>query len=116
MADAHDTFQRHLRELWPVVEPYVERGVTMTAEDARVLLDQHLADTPYAGEAMLLADRLHALLDRKPEWEERHECAVLCATVLYFLEIDDAWSDTTAGGLSDDARVIRAAELTLDEG
>ncbi|GAA1478249.1 hypothetical protein GCM10009623_26950 [Nocardioides aestuarii] len=114
MADAHDAFRGHLRELWPFVRPYVERGVTMTAAEARVMLDQHLADTPYAGEAMLLADRLHALLDRKPEWEERGQCAVLCAAVLYFLEIDDAWSDDTAGGLSDDARVIRAAELALD--
>lgn len=115
MVDVHATFRGHLRELWPVVKPYVERGVTMSVDEARVLLDQHLADTPYAGEAMLLADRLHALLDRKPEWEQRHQCDVLCAAVLYFLEVDDAWSDDTAGGLSDDARVIRAAELTLDE-
>ena len=39
---------------------------------------------------------------------------VIVAAVLYFLEVDDAWSDVTAGGLSDDARVVRAAELTLD--
>jgi hypothetical protein len=112
--DAHDAFRGHLRELWPAVRPFVERGVTMTADEARVLLDRHLADTSYAGEAMLLADRLHALLDRKPEWEARQQCDVLCAAVLYFLEVDDAWSDVTAGGLSDDARVVRAAELTLD--
>lgn len=114
MSDAHEVFREHLRELWPAVEPYLRQVVTLTVEDARVLLDGHLATTPYAGEAMLLADRLHALLDRKPEWEERDQCDVLCAAVLYFLEVDDAWHDLTAGGLSDDTRVIRAAELTID--
>lgn len=113
--DVHAVFREHLRELWPAVRPYVEQGVTTTVDEARDLLDQHLADTPYAGEAMLLADRLHALLDRKPEWELRQQCDVLCAAVLYFLEVDDSWNDLTAGGLSDDARVIRAAELTLDQ-
>ena len=115
MTDVHAVFREHLRELWPVVRPYVEQGVTMEVEEARLLLDQHLVDTPYADEAMLLADRLHGLLDRTPEWEVRQQCDVLCAAVLYFLEVDDAWSDVTAGGLSDDARVIRAAELTIDQ-
>ncbi len=116
MSDPHDVFRDHLRELWPAVQPYLAQGVTMSVDDARQLLDRHLADTPYAGEAMLLADRLHLLLDRKPDWEQRQTCDVLCAAVLYFLEVDDSWSDLTAGGLSDDARVIRAAELTVDAG
>jgi hypothetical protein len=113
--DAHDVYREHLRELWPAVRPFLERGITMTVDEARVLLDRHLVDTPYAGEAMLLADRLHGLLDRKPEWEHKQQCDVLCASVLYFLEVDDAWSDLTAGGLSDDARVVRAAELTIEQ-
>jgi hypothetical protein len=38
---------------------------------------------------------------------------VLQAAVLYFLEVDDSWNDLTAGGLADDTRVVRAAELAL---
>ena len=82
-------------------------------EEVRRQLDAHLADTPMAGEAMLLADRLHALVDRHADLVDE-QCSAVCAAVAYFLEVDDAWKDTEAGGLSDDRRVVLAAELALN--
>lgn len=109
---ARDVFVGHLRELWPAVEPYVTEVKQHDLDKVRQQLDEHLASTAMAGEAMLLADRLHALLDRKDEFEGE-QCSVLQAAVFYFLEVDDSWNDLTAGGLADDTRVVRAAELAL---
>jgi len=109
---AMDVFVGHLRELWPAVSPYVTEVKEHDLDKVRRQLDEHLARTAMAGEAMLLADRLHALLDRKEEFEGE-QCSVLQAAVLYFLEVDDSWNDLMAGGLSDDTRVVRAAELAL---
>jgi hypothetical protein len=109
---AMDVFVGHLRELWPAVSPYVTEVKQYDLDKIRRQLDEHLGTTAMAGEAMLLADRLHALLDRKDEFEGE-QCSVLQAAVLYFLEVEDNWNDMTAGGLSDDTRVVRAAELAL---
>ncbi len=62
---------------------------------------------------MLVADRLHALVDRHEDLDAE-QLSVVCAAVRYFLEVDDAWKDTDAGGLSDDRRVVLAAELALN--
>lgn len=109
---AIEVFTGHLRELWPAVSPYVGEVAEHDLDKVRRQLDEHLASTGMAGEAMLLADRLHALLDRKDEFADE-QCSVLQAAVLYFLAVDDSWNDLTAGGLSDDTRVVRAAELAL---
>jgi hypothetical protein len=109
---AMEVFVGHLRELWPAVSPYATEVGQHDLDKVRRQLDEHLRRTPMAGEAMLLADRLHALLDRKDEFAGE-QCSVLQAAVLYFLEVDDSWHDLTAGGLADDTRVVRAAELAL---
>ncbi len=109
---AEDVFREHLRELWPAVTPYYTEVKAHDLAKVRQQLDEHLASTAMAGEAMLLADRLHELLDRKEEFAGE-QCSVLQAAVLYFLEVDDSWNDMTAGGLADDQRVVRAAELAL---
>ncbi len=109
---ALDVFIGHLRELWPAVSAYVTEVQQHDLDKVRRQLDEHLAASAMAGEAMLLADRLHALLDRKEEFEGE-QCSVLQAAVFYFLEVDDSWNDLTAGGLADDTRVVRAAELAL---
>lgn len=112
MGQPTDRFRNHLRELWPAVRPHWAATEPPDVEAIRRRLDAHLADTPRASEAMLLADRLHAMVDacEGDDVERRH---VVCAAVAYFLEVDDAWNDLTAGGLSDDHRVVRAAELAL---
>ncbi|MGH3345469.1 MAG: hypothetical protein ACRDO4_00680 [Nocardioides sp.] len=112
---AKDVFVGHLRELWPAVSPYFTEVQPHDLVKVRQQLDEHLASTAMAGEAMLLADRLHALLDRKAEFAG-DQCSVLQAAVLYFLEVDDSWNDMSAGGLADDHRVVRAAELALSQG
>jgi len=111
---ATDTFRNHLRDLWPAVQPHWAATEHPDVDAIRRQLDTHLADTARASEAMLLADRLHALVDacEEDDEERRH---VVCAAASYFLEVDDAWNDLTAGGLSDDHRVIRAAELAMGE-
>ena len=112
MGETTEIFRRHLRELWPAVEPYWAATEHPDVDAIRADLDAHLAGTPRAGEAMLLADRLHELVDAcEEEDEERRH--VVCAAVSYFLEVDDAWNDLSAGGLSDDHRVVRAAELAM---
>ena len=105
---ARDDFVGHLRELWPAVSPYYTEVQPHDLVKVRRQLDEHLAATAMADEAMLLADRLHALLDRKEELQGE-QCCVLQAAVHYFLEVDDSWNDLTAGGLADDHRVVRAA-------
>ena len=112
MSHERDVFVRELRELWPAVEPYWRPVVDSDIDEVRRQLDGHLADTSKAGEAMLLADRLHALVDRHEELVGDQR-SVVCAAVAYFLEVDDAWNDRDAGGLSDDRRVVLAAELAL---
>ena len=89
------------------------RPGTLTWTPVRAALDEHLAGTPQAGEALLLADRLHSLVDACEEQEDDERRHVVCAAVAYFLEVDDAWNDLSAGGLSDDHRVVRAAELAM---
>ncbi len=112
MGSTSDVFRSHLRELWPAVEPHWAATVHADVAAVRAALDAHLAGTPREVEAMLLADRLHQLVDtyEGADEERRH---VVCAAIRYFLEVDDAWPDHTAGGLSDDHRVVRAAELAL---
>jgi hypothetical protein len=112
MAGERDVFVRELRELWPAVERYWKPVADSDIDQVRRDLDDHLADTSKAGEAMLLADRLHALVDRHEELVGDQR-SVVCAAVTYFLEVDDAWHDQEAGGLSDDRRVVLAAELAL---
>lgn len=112
---ARDVFEGHLRELWSAVAPYYTEVQPHDLAKIRIQLDEHLESTAMAGEAMLLADRLHALLDRKEEFAAE-QCSVLQAAVRYFLEVDDSWNDLTAGGLADDHRVVRAAELALSRG
>lgn len=112
MGAALTVFQRHLRELWSAVEPYWDTSVGCDIEDLERRLDEHLAATAKADEAMLLADRLHALIDERATYDAEQR-AVVCAAISYFLEVDDAWPDLTAGGLSDDSRVVRAAELAV---
>jgi len=111
---SRDRFVNELRELWPAVEPYWKPVADSDIEQVRRDLDEHLAQTVKAGEAMLLADRLHALVDRHEELvgDDR---SVVCAAVTYFLQVDDAWNDLDVGGLSDDRRVVLAAELALRE-
>ncbi len=109
---AEHVFREHLRELWPAVAPYYVEVQPHDLAKVRRQLDEHLATTAMAGEAMLLADRLHELLDRKEEFAGE-QCSVLQAAVFYFLEVDDSWNDMMAGGLADDQRVVRAAELAL---
>ena len=113
MAQPGQIFRAHLGELWRAVEPLWLKTVDHDVPRYRRALDAHLADTPRAGEALLLADRLHALIDRH-EHSDAERQQVVCTAVRYFLEIDDAWDDRTAGGLSDDHRVVRAAELAVD--
>lgn len=110
--DVHALFRDHLRELWPAVEPYWKPVANSDIDQVRRALDAHLTATSQAGEAMLLADRLHALVDRHEELvgDER---SVVCAAIIYFLEVDDSWNDNDVGGLSDDRRVVLAAELAL---
>jgi len=114
LGDRSEVFQSHLRELWSAVEPYWAATEHPDVAAIRSALDSHLAGTPRETEAMLLADRLHDLVDacEGADEERRH---IVCAAVAYFLEVDDAWPDDTAGGLSDDHRVVRAAELALQE-
>ena len=113
MGSMTEVFRSHLRELWPSVEPYWAATLHPDVTAARAALDSHLAGTPRETEAMLLADRLHQMVDacEGADEERRH---VVCAAITYFLEVDDAWPDHTAGGLSDDHRVVRAAELALE--
>jgi len=113
MGQARDVFVHHLGELWVTVEPFWMPVTHADVDDVRRQLDAHLADTPMAGEAMLVADRLHALVDRHEDLNGE-QCSVVCAAVTYFLEIHDAWTDTQVGGLSDDRRVLLAAELALN--
>ena len=75
------------------MEPYWKPMTHGDVEGVRRELDAHLAHTPKAGEAMLIADRLHALVDRHEELVGE-QCSVVCAAVAYFLEVDDAWKDT----------------------
>ncbi|MEJ7795360.1 MAG: hypothetical protein WKF50_07400 [Nocardioides sp.] len=112
MSHERDIFVRELRELWPAVEPHWKPVADSDIEEVRRQLDEHLAHTSKAGEAMLLADRLHVMVDRHEELigDQR---SVVCAAVTYFLEVDDAWNDNDVGGLSDDRRVVLAAELAL---
>ena len=105
-------FQVHLRELWSAVEPFWRKTVDHDVPRYRRLLDAHLGETPRAGEAMLLADRLHALIDAH-EHSDPERQQVVCTAVRYFLETEDAWDDRTAGGLTDDQRVVRAAEIAV---
>ena len=112
MSTATDVFRSHLRELWPAVQPHWAATTHPDVDAVRRSLDAHLAHTPRASEAMLLADRLHDLVDACEGADEERRHAV-CAAVGYFLEVDDAWNDLTAGGLSDDHRVVRAAELAM---
>ena len=109
-----EVFRSHVRELWPAVEPFWAVTERPDLDAVRAALDVHLAGTPRQGDALLLADRLHALVEacQEDDEERRH---VVCAAVHYFLEVDEAWNDLTAGGLSDDHRVVRAAELAMDE-
>src|SRR5688572_3003542 len=109
---SRDTFVHELRELWPAVAPYWKPVAEADIDRVRRDLDEHLADTTKAGEAMLLADRLHALVDRHEELVGDQR-SVVCAAVTYFLEVNDAWNDNDAGGLVDDRRVVLAAEVAL---
>lgn len=84
MAEPGEILRNHLRELWRA-----------------------------AGEALLLTDRLHALIDAHENSDAERQ-RVVCTAVRYFLAVDDAWDDRTAGGLSADHRVVRAAELSLE--
>ena len=113
MGSTRDIFVQHLAELWSSVEPWWQPVTHGDIDEVRRRLDAHLADTAMAGEALLVADRLHALVDRHEDLvgEQR---SVVCAAVSYFLQVDDAWKDTEAGGLSDDRRVVLAAELALN--
>ena len=112
MPEPAEIFRTHLRELWPAVEPIWLKTVDHDVPRYRRELDAHLAGTPRAGEAMLLADRLHALIDAHEHADPERQ-QVVCSAVRYFLETDDAWDDRIAGGLSDDHRVVRAAELAV---
>ena len=112
MSRERDVFVRELRELWSAVERYWKPVADSDIEQVRRELDAHLAETTKADEAMLLADRLHALVDRHEELVGDQR-SVVCAAVTYFLEVDDAWNDKDVGGLSDDRRVVLAAELAL---
>lgn len=109
---ARTIFQRHLGELWRAVEPYWLRSVGSDVDEIRRRLDEHLATTHQADQALLLADRLHMLIDQRGAYDAE-QTAVVCAAVQYFLEVDDAWHDLDAGGLADDTRVVRAAELAV---
>ncbi len=105
-----EVFRSHLRELWPAVEPYWMTTVPSDVRAVRFALDAHLAGTARESEALLIADRLHELIDAHEHSDEERR-RVVCVAVRYFLAVDDAWNDLAVGGLSDDHRVVRAAEL-----
>lgn len=106
-------FRESLGDLWPYVEPMcVEVSpveVLVWADDVGSHLQHHAEVGPEAAE---LAVRLKRLVDR---WDsiDAHQRPVLAGAVKYFLQVEDHAHDEGADGLTDDRRVVEAAEWVL---
>lgn len=105
-------FESELGGLWERVSAYC---VEISPEEVQSLAAQipgHLSDSGNAAAAKGLAARLAKLMRG---WEDLDgsERSVVAAAASYFLEMDDESPDGTVGGLEDDEKVVRAAEVAL---
>lgn len=105
-------FESELGGLWERVSAYC---VEISPEEVQSLAAQipgHLSDSGNAAAAKGLAARLAKLMEG---WEDLDgsERSVVAAAASYFLEMDDESPDGTVGGLEDDEKVVRAAEVAL---
>lgn len=105
-------FESGLGGLWERVSAYCAEISPEEVQSLAAQLPGHLSDSGDAAAAKQLASRLQKLMEG---WEDLDgsERSVVAAAASYFLEMDDETPDGTVGGLEDDEKVVRAAEVAL---
>jgi len=105
-------FRAALGDLWDQVEPKLVDTSVEELESLAESVRMHLSDTALQLQARRLATEVEGMLGRWAEYDATQR-RIARASASYFLEINDKVRDTDAGGLDDDAHVIRAAESVL---